>query len=564
MEAGLYNEAFAVIARDNTAPSITGAICDHKCQSNCTRIDYESPLHIREMKGEAAGRAQRAYMDALRPAPLVTNKRAVIVGAGPAGIAAAVFLRRNGVAVTVLERRGKPYGIVRHVIPEFRVGSDLIDRDYGLAVRSGVEFVFGVDPDYSVSALKAGNDFVILATGAWEKGDLRLRSGGDKLMDALDFLRESKEKCRNMSLGRRVAVIGGGNAAMDCARAALRAPGAPRVSVIYRRSIEFMPADEEELRLALDEGAGVIELTEPVSYEGGELICEAMRLGGYDPSGRRSVTGTGITRALRFDTVICAVGARVDTTGFARNGIAVNRQGLPEVNAQCETSVPGVYIVGDCKAGPATVVKAIADGKTAAADILRKIGLPCDFADYTPGYDEKALYKKKGILLDPIHGDGEGGRCLHCGAVCGLCCDVCPNRANVMIRVGEGFTQAGQILHIDGFCNECGNCGTFCPYDGLPYKNKLTVFWTREGFNDSKNVGFLPLGGGQYLCRLPSGDITRCTPGDGRATAQIEAVIKSVETCAPYYFQQYGASPKNLRHPGLDPGSHEQCKRPTL
>ncbi|MDR1445055.1 MAG: putative selenate reductase subunit YgfK, partial [Treponema sp.] len=189
--AGRYGEAFGIIALDNTAPSVTGTICDHQCQNKCTRVDYEDPLEIRRAKKIAADAAQEGYIASLKAPELKTGASAAVIGAGPAGIAAAVFLRRNGVAVRVYEKREGPYGIVRYVIPAFRIAAGDIDRDYRIACALGVEFVFAADENYSVEALKRKHDFVIIASGAWKEGASPVKTGGDNIIDALKFLEDS-------------------------------------------------------------------------------------------------------------------------------------------------------------------------------------------------------------------------------------------------------------------------------------------------------------------------------------------------------------------------------------
>ena len=306
---GEYDKAFAIIAIDNALPAVTGEICNHACQTKCTRIDYEEPLQIRQAKKLASQHAQQKYIDNLTPAPLRTDKKAAVIGAGPGGIAAGVYLRRNGVAVTVFERREKPMGVVQYIIPGFRIPQAAIDLDYQMAVKTGVAFQFGVS-DIDVAALKKEYDFVVIATGAWKEGTRPVPQDGDNMIDALDFLERSKNADCKLDLGKSVAVIGGGDVAMDCARAAMRATGSPRVSIVYRRTREFMPSEPEEQRLALEDGVEFMELLAPVSYEAGILTVEVMKLGEKGADGRRSVQSTGETKQLPFDTVISAVGAR--------------------------------------------------------------------------------------------------------------------------------------------------------------------------------------------------------------------------------------------------------------
>jgi len=526
---GDYEKAFRIIAADNTAPTITGTICDHQCQHSCTRNSCDDPLQIRRAKLMAAANAQEAFISSIDPPAVKTRKSTGIIGAGPAGIAAAVFLRRNGVPVTVYERRPGPYGIVQYAIPSFRISEEAIMKDYRIAEKLGVEFIFNALENFSIEELKNKHDFIILAFGAWKEGASPVKQGQENIIGALRFLEDSKKTEYNLELGKNVAVIGGGDVAMDCARAAKRNKGVQAVTIVYRRTREFMPAQHAEQELALDDGVEIIELLSPESYENGILRCEVMRLGEFDAKGRRGVEKTGGKRELRFDTVIGAVGARVDSGIFTANNVQLDDRSRPITGANRESSLPGVYAAGDCRKGAATVVKAIADGKAAAADILCKLGIEADFsteaAPAPANADFDMLYLKKGILMEAMPDNTDGYRCLKCDALCEICADVCPNRANVSVMAGG----SRQIVHIDRLCNECGNCATFCPYAGKPYREKFTVFMNEECFNDSENPGFLKTGRGFYKLRMEDKSIVDCRMEENIIPAQWISIITALE-----------------------------------
>lgn len=532
--AGKFEEAFQVIAIDNAVPSVTGVLCNHACQGKCTRLDYDSSLEIRNAKRLTTLAAQQNAIEQMTAPALRTDKKAVVVGAGPAGIAAALFLRRNGVQVVVLEQRDRPFGIVEYVIPDFRIDGEALKRDYDMAVKMGVEFRFGVTEPLDVAALRAQYNFVLLALGAWGQGAPAVKTGQELLRDALAFLEESKANDLQVNLGKRVAVVGGGDVAMDCARAAKRAPGVEEVVLVYRRTREFMPAEPEEIRLALEDGVALQELYAPLSYNGETLTCEKMALGEWDASGRRGIIGTGEISEHPFDTVICAVGARVDATPFQKAGLALDEWNRPVLGGGCESSIANVYVIGDCKAGPSTIVSAVADAKSATKAILSKLNLTHDFVRVDMPQALDTLYDKKGVLTASRKEASDAARCLGCDQLCELCCDVCPNRANVRVAVA-GFANPHQILHLDGLCNECGNCGIFCPHKGDPYKDKTTVFWSEEDFADSENRGFLPLGDRVYRLRLASGETFDATLQDSRVPEQLVALIRTVETEYSYY-----------------------------
>lgn len=526
---GRYDEAFAVIAIDNATPSVTGEICDHQCQSKCTRIDYDQPLQIRQAKKIAVENAMQKYIDNIKPVPLKTDKKAVVIGAGPAGIAAGTFLRRNGMDVTVLEKREAPMGIARYIIPEFRISEQALRRDVAMAEKTGVRFVFSVDENYDIEELKSQFDFVIIATGAWKEGYCPVKQGGENLVDALDFLAKSKKATCNVDLGKRVAVIGGGDVAMDCARAAKRAPGVEDVQIVYRRTQAFMPSEIEQQRLALGDGVRFSELLSPVSYDGKTLTVDVMELGERDTDGRRKVIRTGETSTMAFDTVISAVGARVDTTLFEKNGIAQNDKGYAILDGDYQTSIDGVYIAGDCRIGAHTVVRAVADSKRIAKHILLRCGIADDFIPSGVTQETAALRQRKGVMCDESADSADAGRCLACGDICEICCEVCPNRANVAVAVNG----RPQIVHIDGMCNECGNCAVFCPHTGDPAKDKPTLFWTREGFGESENAGWMLLDENKVLVR-EDGDVMECAVDDARISEDMRKMIQTIQNNYDY------------------------------
>ncbi len=531
-----YDKAFEVIVNDNATPAILGTICNHECQNKCTRLDYDSSLEIRNMKRLAVINAEDKYISEMKPSEIVTDKKVAIIGAGPAGVSCAFYLRRNGVDVTVFEKREEAFGIVKYVIPEFRVSSDMVNKDFNLVKSSGVNFKFGVNENYSIDDLKKEYEYVVLATGAWMEGASPVKEGKENIIDALKFLEESKAGDCNLNLGKSVAVIGGGDVAMDCSRSAKRAPGVEKVTLVYRRTKAFMPAEPEEIEGALLDGVEIMELLAPVSYDGKKLVCEVMKLSEKDSSGRRGVVSTGEINTLEFDTVIGAVGARVDSTLFFKNGVKLDEKGNAVLSSCNETSKEGVFVAGDCKGKPSTIVKALADSKIIALNILSKLGIEADFKNFSSDIEDKELYSRKGVLKLSSKDKSDGERCLSCNNICEICNDVCPNRANIKVTVEDkGFSQKHQIIHIDGMCNECGNCGVFCPHDGNPYKDKVTLFWTEEDFVDSTNKGFLKLSKDSFKVREEDGSIIIHTLGDGKISKNMEDMINVVIKDYAYY-----------------------------
>lgn len=522
MVDGDAKKALEIILERNPLPFITGTICPHHCGDKCMRNYYEDTLHIRETKLAAASQAYNEILPALKAEGSVAGKKVAIIGGGPAGLAAATFLSRAGVAVTVFERKEQLGGVVRNVIPEFRITADSIDKDVELCKAYGAEFKLGAEVT-SVKALKAeGYTDVIVSIGAWKPGRSPLAYG--EVTDALEFLMEAKKNGASMNIGKDVVVLGGGNTAMDVARAAKRLPGVEHVRLIYRRTKRYMPADEEELQLAIEDGVEFLELLAPVGAENGKLKCSVMELGAPDASGRRSPVDTGRTEEYPADTIIAAIGETIDTTLYAELGVEMDAKGRPVVDANMMTTEAGVYAVGDSRRGPATVVEAIADSAKAAAAIA---GISYDkYAEENVAADEKLYTAKKGVQSRDT-GKTPDDRCLGCPTVCEVCTDVCPNRANVAIHV-PGKCKA-QIIHVDGMCNECGNCEVFCPYKGgRPYKDKFTLYWSEEDFLDSTNEGFLPLEGTQVKVRLDGKVETVDIAGETDLSADAVAVIRTV------------------------------------
>ena len=484
---GDYAAALKVILEKNPLPFITGTICAHHCMDKCTRTFYDRSVQIRDTKLVAAERGYSKVMAQLKtPTPVYDGKKVAVIGGGPTGMAAAYFCARAGVPTTLFEREAALGGVVRYVIPDFRISDEAIERDAALMRKMGVEVLLST-PAPSVEELKRqGYTHILFAVGAWKPGRLDIPGNVKPVIAWMRAVKAGKRE----ALGH-VAVVGGGNTAMDAARLALRA-GAESSTLVYRRTKKYMPADAEELELAMADGVKFLELVSPVEQKDGKLLCRKMKLGEPDESGRRSPVDTGETVELLCDTVISAVGERVDDDELAAYGIHVGEKGRPSF----ATNLPGVYTAGDVFRGPATVVEGIADAAAFAEEVVGHA--------HEAAIPEKAIpsrescIAKKGVLCESAK--REGDRCLSCNTVCQVCADVCPNRANVVIALPDGRRQ---ILHVDRMCNECGNCAVFCPYDSAPYKEKFTLFHDRAGFDESPdNQGFLPLGDSKVLVRL--------------------------------------------------------------
>ena len=480
---GKFREALEVILDKNPLPFMTGNICTHTCQSACTRNHYETDVQIRTNKLIAARGGYDTVLPGLKQEGSV-QKKVGVIGAGPAGISAAFFLARAGVEVHVYDKDAVAGGVVANVIPGFRIPAEEIQKDVNLAKQYGAQFHLGQEVS-DIDAFRKENNFdaVILAIGAHKEAPLVLEKG--EAYNALHFLADFKAQDGKVNLGKNVVVVGAGNTAMDVARAAKRNAGVENVYLVYRRTKRYMPADQEELEEAIEEGVNFQELLAPFTHENGKLLCHRMVLSEMDASGRRSVKESEEVVEVPCDTVIASIGEKVDGSFYEKNGIAVTDKGLPVLKKETnETSVSGVYAAGDGAFGASVIVKAIADAKLACEAILNKT-IGTDRPSETT--DEK-IYAKKGNLQEPEKGLNPDKRCLACDHICENCCDVCPNRANFAIKVPG--VEMHQIIHVDYMCNECGNCETFCPYDSAPYKEKFTLFHRAEEMEDSTNDGF--------------------------------------------------------------------------
>ncbi|WP_054178928.1 putative selenate reductase subunit YgfK [Trabulsiella odontotermitis] len=496
-----YADALELIYQRNALPAITGHICDHQCQYNCTRLDYDSALNIRELKKVALEKGWNEYQQRWhKPAGSGSLNPVAVIGAGPAGLAAGYFLARAGHPVTLFEREENAGGVVRNIIPQFRIPGELIQHDIDFVVAHGVNIVYGCDPHLTVDQLKQeGFRYVLVGTGTAKNSGVKLAGDNQNVWKSLQFLRDYNLGT-SLQLGKHVVVVGAGNTAMDCARTALRIPGVEKATVVYRRSLQEMPAWREEYEEALHDGVEFQFLSNPEKFDrDGTLTVRVMKLGEADEKGRRRPVETDETRTMQVDTLITAIGEQQDADALGAMGVPLDARGWPEVNADGETRKPDVFLIGDVQRGPSSIVSAIGNARKATDVILARENIRSHHGDKRwNNVDPADIYRRKGsisiALVDKDDRDAfvaqEASRCLECNYVCSKCVDVCPNRANVSIAV-PGFQNRFQTLHLDAYCNECGNCAQFCPWQGKPYKDKLTIFSLPQDFANSTNPGFL-------------------------------------------------------------------------
>lgn len=513
---GRFQEAFEVIIEKNPLPHITGYICDHQCMTKCNRWDYDFPVLIRDLKKFAVENAFEEYLKKFK-SNSEKNKNGIkiaIIGAGPSGLAAAYFLSRAGFKVTIFEKTNKAGGTVRHTIPQFRIPQEVIDKDVEFIQKHGVEIIYNSPFDLKIDQLKnKGFKYIFIGIGAEIPNELKLNFKNENVFDALDFLKRFNKK-EKIKLGRNVIVVGGGNSAMDAARAAKRIEEVENVTIVYRRTIKYMPADKEELNAALEDGIKILELLQPVEFDGEQLKCQKMVLSDFDEDGRqKSIPVENEFIYLNADTIITAIGEKTDLNFLIMNQIKLDEKNKiiidPETN---ETSIKNVFVGGDALRGPSTVIESIADGKKVAEAILKREKIRFDF-ELKKNFKKEMLEmidNKRGIVNFDLSLNIKelAERCLLCDVICNKCVEVCPNRANLAIPFdNEIFKDKFEIIHIDSICNECGNCETFCPYNGKPYKNKLTIFTDYLEFFNSSSPGFIFIDKNTLMIRSVNGSM---------------------------------------------------------
>ncbi|NLX78964.1 MAG: FAD-dependent oxidoreductase [Clostridiales bacterium] len=371
ISAGKDRDAMALIMRDNPLPMSIGRVCPHPCESACRRQLADEPISICHLKRYAADK----NTDYIPECAEDTGKRVAVVGAGPAGLSAAYFLRLKGHKVTVFEAQEKAGGMLRYGIPAYRLPKDVLDKEIERIEKMGAEFKYGqkLGKDISLSSLKKEYDAVFLAVGAWKSSSLGC-DGEDhpNVLGGIDFLYKAANG-EEVKLGKRVAVVGGGNTAIDAARTARRL-GAEDVTLIYRRTRAEMPAEKIEIEEAQEEGVNFKFLAVPIAVCDGEscvlLNLQQMTLGEPDATGRCApVPIEGAVDVESFDTVIAAIGQRVLLDGL--DDIELTKRGTIEVDPETyATNIEGVFAGGDAvNRGPDIAVSAIAHGKNAAAAI---------------------------------------------------------------------------------------------------------------------------------------------------------------------------------------------------
>ena len=378
---GKYDEALKLIKETNPLPVVCGRICTRPCEVKCRRNIFEGKIGIAYLKRFVADidlNKKTPYLPQKKPS---TGKKAAIIGAGPAGLAAAWYLAQEGHSVTIFERQENPGGMLRYGIPAYRMPRDTLDAEINIIKSLGVEILFNKEfgKDITVKSLKAdGYGAILLAVGS-QKGYPLGIDGEEKCANVLigvDYLGALTRGKQPDFKGKKIAAVGGGNTAMDCVRTANRL-GAEKVSLIYRRTIAEMPADEMEIHEAQLEGIEFLILTNPLSVtqNGNKVTLKVtkMELGEPDASGRRSPRPVaGSEYAMELDYVISAIGQTQDLSFISDDcNVSVNRDRLTADKITSMTNIDGVFAAGDAVSGPQTAILAIAGGRKAAFAMMQ-------------------------------------------------------------------------------------------------------------------------------------------------------------------------------------------------
>jgi NADPH-dependent glutamate synthase beta subunit-like oxidoreductase len=512
---GKYEDALKIIREKIPFPSVCGYVCPRFCEMKCRRAEVDEPIAIDALKRFVADKIPFKIDSKVAKS---VGKKVAIVGSGPAGLTAAYYLTRTcNHQVTIFESRMNIGGMPEGGIPLYRLPREVLNEELNQVKNVGMEIKTGIKVDKPESLLQQGFAAVFVAVGAWKSGKLGIPGEENPgVLDGLEFLNDAKSG-KSIKLGNNVAVIGGGNVAVDAARTALRL-GAKKVSIIYRRGREEMPARHDEIEQALDEGVNITVLTNPtkIALRGKKIQVNLvrMRLGGIDESRRRrqeEIPGSKVI--LSFDTLIVAIGESPSLEGDTK--LARRRNGTIVVDpVTLKTNIPGVFAGGDAVSGPATVIEAIAAGRKAAQSMDVYLGGKGDIDEiFAPTEEIKAESWEESILEIPRQrmpvqdslqrtdnfnavelglteemARNEAERCLRCDlkipvtvdtkncVQCYVCQQVCsftyqhaynPEKARIIIE------HWPKKIHYKGDCiGGCSLCVRYCTTEGISFGAK--------------------------------------------------------------------------------------------
>lgn len=480
-QEGKIRKAWDTMVKDNPFPAVMGRVCYHTCEKACNRGQMDGAVHINLVERSIGDIALISgwKFDGPGAEQVAENgsKKILIVGAGPSGLSAAYFLRNRGYDVTIYESQIKPGGMMRYGVPKYRLSRRVLDAEINRVVNIGVK----LECNRRVDNLKdevSGFDAVYISTGAFlaTKIDMEVKGNSCSVIDAVDLFQKMENSETMPVLGKRVVVYGGGNTAIDAARTAIRL-GADSVKIVYRRTLNHMPAHKEEVQDALQEGVEIVCLSCIGMIDGNDVIVKKMD---YDEE-HDILKENGETSAIQADSVIFAIGQSIDE-GILKgiDGIVVSDKGVIEVDKNMMTGEKGIFAGGDVIAGKRTITHAIGHGKKAAKCIdaylhgvevtpnvkpevahFKRLNTvyykQSDRTELTRNYTNLSFLEED-ISLSEREISSESERCLSCGNCfhCDNCYGFCPDGA--IKKAPDG------TLTIDyEYCKGCGICASECP-----------------------------------------------------------------------------------------------------
>jgi NADPH-dependent glutamate synthase beta subunit-like oxidoreductase len=474
-------EAAKILLENNPLPSITGRVCPHFCEKDCNRGEFDEAVSIRSIE-RFLGDYILKNSDRLYDIPLTENGKTIaIVGSGPAGLSAAYYLRKLGYRVTVFDAMGEPGGILTYGIPSYRLPRDVVKKQIKALQKTGLQFKLNtrVGKDIAVDELAKSYNVVFLACGAWKERNAEIK-GKELVLSGMEFLIDSKAG-RKQVTGRRVAVMGGGNVAIDVSRTLLRLGAEP--VIIYRRRLEEMPALKEEVTKALEEGIKIEFLTLPVeaSKKDSRIVLKCIRMepGLVDETGRpRPMPVQGSEFTMELDAAIEAYGEEPDYSIVP--GVCLDEKGRLKIDTSTSTIGANLFAGGDYVSGPSTVVQAIAAGREAANSIDRYLGVSkiqnkeANYSgdDHPHKFESSFLFKThraispelpvnqrvKNLDVEDVSGldikavEAEADRCFNCGCVAVNPSDMAPTLIvlEALIRTNKRVFEAEKFFTIAG------------------------------------------------------------------------------------------------------------------
>jgi putative selenate reductase YgfK subunit len=514
---GRYKEALEVLREDLPLPGTLSRICVHPCEKACRRGAVDEPIAICRLKRVAFDMAYEEGLITPQKPPHRFEEKIAVIGSGPAGLSTAYFLAKKGYRPTIFESTSEPGGMLRWWIPAYRLPRDILDLEIDYIKAMGVDIHTGVafGKNISLESLKKqGFQAIFLGIGAHRPMRLAIQGEQDfsGVQDGLNFLYAASKGIAEV--GKRVMIIGGGNAAVDCARTALRL-NTEEVHLVYRRTKREMPAHAQEIQALEEEGAILDFLLSPIRIHGenGKVVgLECIRNGLSQPDAtgrRRPLPLQGTEHILPADTIICAIGQEVDTQSLRSvNRLELSQRQLITVDpVTMETSAPGVFAGGDVVTGPATVIEAVASGKKAAEAIHRSLrGTTNPEFTLIPvrrqqvqviemSSQEKSFPSRPVMpMVDLVTREGsfqevelgmsvnsaiqEARRCLRCDICisCGQCIEVCRNQMGVdaihLSYVEQNATEETDFRRPADYCIGCGACALTCPTAAIDMQDK--------------------------------------------------------------------------------------------